>query len=126
MFAPLVEEYCEQFRQVASLTFDLGPYLYYLDDFTRQEKSEEKSKLLQSFTDAWEKQTDASRRVRIYLNQVKLEMILGKATHQSTTSDLVHRLQNEYFEAIFLDGKPEKGERKLADDFILMINELLD
>lgn len=35
------------------------------------------------------------------------------------------QLQNEYFDAILLDGKPEKGERKLADDYILMINELL-
>jgi hypothetical protein len=25
-----------------------------------------------------------------------------------------------------LDGKPEKGERKAADDLVLMINELLD
>lgn len=25
-----------------------------------------------------------------------------------------------------VDGKPEKGERKLADDVILVINELLE
>jgi hypothetical protein len=42
-------------------------------------------------------------------------MLLG---HQPS----VKALQDEYFGAIGLDGKPEKGERKAADDFILMIN----
>lgn len=45
-------------------------------------------------------------------------MLLG---HQPS----VLALQDEYFGAIGLDGKPEKGERKAADDFILMINEVL-
>lgn len=53
-------------------------------------------------------------------------MLLGVATHNCKVADLVTLLQNEYFDAIFLDGKPEKGERKAADDFVLMINELLD
>jgi len=26
---------------------------------------------------------------------------------------------------IELDGKPEKGERKIADDFVILINELI-
>jgi len=25
-----------------------------------------------------------------------------------------------------LDGKPEKGERKIADDLVLLINEVID
>ena len=32
-------------------------------------------------------------------------------------------LQQAYQDAILLDSKPEKGERKLADDFIVLINE---
>ena len=28
--------------------------------------------------------------------------------------------------AIKLDGKPEKGERKIADDFIVLLNEQLE
>lgn len=30
-----------------------------------------------------------------------------------------------YLEFLKLDGKPEKGERKMADDIILVINQLL-
>jgi len=33
-------------------------------------------------------------------------------------------LQSNYQEYSKLDGKPEKGERKAADDFILLINEV--
>lgn len=53
-------------------------------------------------------------------------MLLGVATHTSKVEELVTLLQNEYADAIFLDGKPEKGERKAGDDYVLMINELLD
>jgi hypothetical protein len=38
----------------------------------------------------------------------------------------VQTLQDAYFEAVKLDGKPEKGERKIADDYVLMINELFE
>ena len=30
---------------------------------------------------------------------------------------------NNYFEAVALDTKPEKGERKVADDFLVLLNE---
>lgn len=36
----------------------------------------------------------------------------------------MNELQTHYFSAIDLDGKPEKGERKLADDFVVLINEI--
>jgi hypothetical protein len=36
----------------------------------------------------------------------------------------VAELQDFYFSAIQLDGKPEKGERKIADDFVILINEI--
>jgi len=31
----------------------------------------------------------------------------------------------QYYEFSKLDGKPEKGERKIADDFILLFDEVL-
>ena len=34
-------------------------------------------------------------------------------------------MHEEYLEMLVLDGKPEKGERKLADDLILVINDML-
>ena len=63
------------------------------------------------------------RKVRIALNFFKLALLLNNVEDRD---ELVKTLQNNYFDAILLDGKPEKGERKLADDYILMINELLD
>lgn len=35
-------------------------------------------------------------------------------------------MHKDYFEMVNLDGKPEKGERKLSDDLVLVINELLE
>lgn len=46
IFEPLVTEYCAQFRQVASLTFDLGPFLFYLSDFNAPKEGYERSTLL--------------------------------------------------------------------------------
>lgn len=39
---------------------------------------------------------------------------------------LISQMHRDYFEMIALDGKPEKGERKLSDDLVLVINELLE
>jgi len=36
----------------------------------------------------------------------------------------IAQLQESYFSAVQLDGKPEKGERKIADDFVILINEI--
>ena len=35
-------------------------------------------------------------------------------------------MHKEYLRIIELDGKPEKGERKLADDLVILINEVLE
>jgi len=35
-------------------------------------------------------------------------------------------LLSQYLEFSKLDGKPEKGERKIADDFILILDEVLE
>lgn len=36
------------------------------------------------------------------------------------------KLHQEYLAALELDGKPEKGERKLADDYVILIDELME
>ena len=38
----------------------------------------------------------------------------------------IKRLLGLYLKYSKLDGKPEKGERKMADDFVLLINEALE
>lgn len=52
-------------------------------------------------------------------------MLLKAATSEFPEGS-VQSMQDMYFEALSLDGKPEKGERKIADDFVLMINESLE
>ena len=34
-------------------------------------------------------------------------------------------LISEYWQAIYLDGKPEKGERKVSDDLIILAVEIM-
>ena len=48
------------------------------------------------------------------------EHITGK-----TVDEQCKELQALYLQYIELDGKPEKGERKLADDLVLLIDEKL-
>ena len=35
-------------------------------------------------------------------------------------------IHEEYLKVLQLDSKPEKGERKLADDWVILINEILE
>lgn len=35
-------------------------------------------------------------------------------------------MHSEYLRIVELDGKPEKGERKMADDLVTLINEVLE
>ena len=35
-------------------------------------------------------------------------------------------MHNQYMTFVELDGKPEKGERKMADDLVILINEVLE
>ena len=39
---------------------------------------------------------------------------------------MIRELHEEYFRVIEVDGKPEKGERKIADELVLLINEILE
>lgn len=63
LFEPLVNTYCGLFRQVVSLTFDLGPYLFYLNDFHAGNKPDaySRSSLLSDFLTERDNQTDPLR-----------------------------------------------------------------
>ena len=49
--------------------------------------------------------------------------MLGRFKSDEPTE--IQRLLGLYLKYTKLDGKPEKGERKMADDFVLLINEAL-
>ena len=66
---------------------------------------------------------DKLRRARILLNKAKMQKMLG---HLRGVQPHAENLLNQYLEYAKLDSKPEKGERKFADDFVLILDELLD
>jgi hypothetical protein len=39
-------------------------------------------------------------------------------------SKILSDLLNEYFECLKLEDQPEKGERRISDDFIIVIEEI--
>jgi hypothetical protein len=70
------------------------------------------------------------RRARATINLYKLKKVFGLLTFKGEQSleetlNIVKVMHSEYLNALKLDGKPEKGERKMADDLILLINEVL-
>ena len=65
---------------------------------------------------------DQLRRARIILNKTKLERMLGRISGASPAAE---QLLGMYLEFAKLDERPEKGERKFADDFVLILDEVL-
>jgi N-acetyltransferase B complex (NatB) non catalytic subunit len=60
----------------------------------------------------------------------KVRKILGLLGFENAQSGnlkkVIRDLHEEYFTVIEVDGKPEKGERKIADELVLLINEILE
>ena len=111
----LIQQYLGMFKEVATLIFDIA---IYLTDVT----NEEASLLVEQLKSFQESEKDLIRKCRLSLNLCKLRKILSQNFSDLTVS--IEELQSLYFSAIELDGKPEKGERKLADDYIVLINEI--
>ena len=44
----------------------------------------------------------------------------------ATLQETIKTLTDEYFEFVKLDDKPEKGERKVADEQALLISDIID
>ena len=65
---------------------------------------------------------DQLRRARIILNKTKLDRMLGRISGASPAAE---HLLSMYLEFAKLDERPEKGERKFADDFVLILDEVL-
>lgn len=98
------------------MVFDLLPYIPLMGEESRKSLSTH----LQSKVSAL---TDPVRQARASLSLHKLNKLLGLLTYSEST---LHLLQEEYLRALDLDGKPEKGERKLADDLVILIDELME
>mmetsp|Transcript_15965 Transcript_15965/g.21674 ORF Transcript_15965/g.21674 Transcript_15965/m.21674 type:complete len:217 (-) Transcript_15965:1519-2169(-) len=127
LYKDLIVQYSKVFISVQTLVFDLAPYLGNLSeclglkDVAPAELPA--SDLLAMFTSEAEAVGDDQvRKARVLLNKAKMESMLG---HARTVAD-AERMLKQYLEFRTLDGKPEKGERKIADDFILLFDEVLE
>ena len=63
-------------------------------------------------------------KARVSINQNKLRFLFGEMNENAM--EWVAKLLESFYEMSKLDGKPEKGERKLADELALLISHLLD
>ena len=79
--------------------------------------------MLALFDKQIEKETEEVRIFRIDLNKEKVKKMLGQLKIDDQTE--IKRLLGLYLKYAKLDGKPEKGERKMADDFVLLLNEAI-
>jgi len=120
LFDQVITKYAELFKEVQSLVFDLGPYLQYLTS-----TSGAQSKFLTEFEALIAVPIDAKRKARVNMNFHKFRQMFG-VSYEEDQEELAKKLQALYFELAALDNKPEKGERKIADDVVLLINELYE
>ena len=106
----------ERYVELPSMVFDLLPYIPLLGEDARKQVSVH---IEGKVTEV----ADPIRRARARLGSLKLNKVLGFLKHSEET---IAQLHEEYLTALELDGKPEKGERKLADDLIILIDELME
>lgn len=106
---PILEAYITMFKEVASLVFDIGVFLPSVPEASYP-------KLVALYDSFIEKEADKMRNCRLQLNRFRLKQMLNIPTNQI-------ELQEAYLACTGLDLKPEKGERKVCDDFVLLINE---
>ena len=69
--------------------------------------------------------TDEKKKARAAINLYKMTKIFGFYSESTDIKEIVKELTDAYFRMKDLDGKPEKGERKIADDIVLILNEIL-
>lgn len=87
------------------MVFDLYPFIPMINQKLRQEIIEELPAYINTNIE------NPTRQARAIISLYKLKRVFGllDSTH-------VKELHDTYIHYLQLDGKPEKGERKLADD----------
>ena len=113
--------YAERYIELTSLLFDLYTFIPY---FNTQQRID----VVTYLESKMQVIGDGIRKARASINVHKLRKIAGLYTFKDDlpkTLEIVKNLHNEYLSSIDLDGKPEKGERKIADDLVYLISDLL-
>jgi len=110
-------DYAMRYIELSSMVYDLYPFIPML-------VKENRIKILEKLRERVENITDDKRKARATITLYKIRKIFGLYSSDVKTS--VKELSEAYFRLKDLDAKPEKGERKIADDLVLILNELLD
>jgi hypothetical protein len=109
-----MELYSSRYIETNSMIFDLLPFLPHLSKEKRIQLSNYVSNYIET------KIVDETRKARAIINSHKLKVVAGIEYKMGD----IGAMYREYSKYLMMDGKPEKGERKLADDLVLLINEL--
>ncbi len=96
------------------MLFDVYPFLPFLNEEQRQ-----------SLVKKVEDEENGRSRAKVGLWKVKKVNGLLNTDKVEDTIEFVKQIHEDYLKISEEDGKPEKGERKIADDLVLVINELL-
>lgn len=121
-FKDTLLEYAKRYIELGSLVFDLYTFIPYLNEQDRRD-------IVKELDEQIFNQEDSVRKLRATINLHKINKIFSFYTFKDDivkTSEIVKLLHSEYQSFIKIDGKPEKGERKMADDYVILINEILE
>lgn len=108
--------HAERYLELASMVFDLQPFIPFLSAETKQE-------IVATLEAKVSEIENPLRKARAVISLYKLRKVFGFIDGNLIE---VKAMYEEYLRILELDGKPEKGERKLADDLVILINEVLE
>ncbi len=97
------------------MIFDLQPFIPFINAQTKREISESLEIKVASIE-------DQMRKSRALITFFKVKKVFGMLK----SLEDVKEMHKEYLKILEMDGKPEKGERKLADDLVILINEVME
>lgn len=102
------------------MVFDLYPFIPMLNEQIRHD-------ILDTLREYSLQVENPQRNARCIINLHKLKKVFGFfGEDQESKMWLATQMQQEYFRFAQLDGKPEKGERKMGDDSVIVLNEILE
>ena len=119
-FLDLCLSYAKKYASVTSMIFDLKPYFVYFNNADKDEfisaLKEVSEECLEKAEDKEKAKEDRYTRMRLsYWKSIKM-LGLDLIKHEA-------EILNEYKEVIELEKKPEQGERRISDDYLLILEE---
>lgn len=121
--ADLFLQYARAYVELPSCVTDLQMYIPYLSQAQLQTIHE----ALRAYVEETKKEVPV-RYVKARITVNKFAFVFRQAPHASIQElqDDLKQLTMDYFEFVKADEKPEKGERKVADEQIVLIGDIIE